>query len=338
MATVLRAVRHEDQLQPRRAPRRAAHAAARLPRSRSSSCFGLAFWQNDRVLEIVNRPFIKATSGQKAQRRAGQDADVPTAAVGEFAPAARGLRATPSRPDERRRAPRSRRRRPSSPSARRPLADNVPPRDATTRDARRRRAVHRRPSRSPPTPRCCVALPIILWQLYAFILPAFSPRERKVALPLMLMVPFLFIAGRRCSRTSSCCRARSRSCRTSTTTTSTSSSRRRTSTSSRSSRASRSGRCSRCPIGDPRADADGDRVRGAAAREPPLRDPRHRRPGHAAARHRPDHACCSRWSRWSSSSRRLSSSPPCSTVALARNGRGGRRRRTTWHRADDDDD
>jgi sec-independent protein translocase protein TatC len=39
------------------------------------------------------------------------------------------------------------------------------------------------------------ALPMILFQVYAFVLPAFSPRERKVALPLMLMVPFLFIAG-----------------------------------------------------------------------------------------------------------------------------------------------
>src|SRR3712207_3147364 len=29
--------------------------------------FGFAFWQNDAVLEIVNRPFIKATSGQKAK-------------------------------------------------------------------------------------------------------------------------------------------------------------------------------------------------------------------------------------------------------------------------------
>jgi sec-independent protein translocase protein TatC len=35
----------------------------------------------------------------------------------------------------------------------------------------------------------------LLYQAYAFILPAFSPRERQVALPLMLMVPFLFAAG-----------------------------------------------------------------------------------------------------------------------------------------------
>ncbi|MDO8184416.1 twin-arginine translocase subunit TatC [Conexibacter sp. JD483] len=39
------------------------------------------------------------------------------------------------------------------------------------------------------------SLPIILYQAYAFILPAFSPSERRVALPLMLMVPFLFVAG-----------------------------------------------------------------------------------------------------------------------------------------------
>ena len=36
---------------------------------------------------------------------------------------------------------------------------------------------------------------MILYQLYAFILPAFSPTERRVALPLLLLVPVLFIAG-----------------------------------------------------------------------------------------------------------------------------------------------
>jgi sec-independent protein translocase protein TatC len=40
-----------------------------------------------------------------------------------------------------------------------------------------------------------IAMPIILYELYAFVLPAFSPGERKVALPLLLMVPFLFIGG-----------------------------------------------------------------------------------------------------------------------------------------------
>jgi sec-independent protein translocase protein TatC len=40
-----------------------------------------------------------------------------------------------------------------------------------------------------------IALPVILYQLYAFLLPAFSPTERRVALPLLLLVPFLFIGG-----------------------------------------------------------------------------------------------------------------------------------------------
>jgi sec-independent protein translocase protein TatC len=40
-----------------------------------------------------------------------------------------------------------------------------------------------------------IALPVVLYQLYAFVLPAFSPTEKKVAVPLLLMVPFLFIAG-----------------------------------------------------------------------------------------------------------------------------------------------
>ena len=40
-----------------------------------------------------------------------------------------------------------------------------------------------------------LSLPLLLFQAYAFVLPAFSREERQVALPLMLMVPFLFIAG-----------------------------------------------------------------------------------------------------------------------------------------------
>lgn len=40
-----------------------------------------------------------------------------------------------------------------------------------------------------------IALPVVLYEAYAFVLPAFSPGERKVALPLLLMVPILFIGG-----------------------------------------------------------------------------------------------------------------------------------------------
>jgi sec-independent protein translocase protein TatC len=40
-----------------------------------------------------------------------------------------------------------------------------------------------------------LSLPILLYQLYAFIIPAFTPRERRVALPIMALVPLLFLSG-----------------------------------------------------------------------------------------------------------------------------------------------
>lgn len=40
-----------------------------------------------------------------------------------------------------------------------------------------------------------VSLPLILYELYGFILPALKPHERRVAMPLLLAVPFLFAAG-----------------------------------------------------------------------------------------------------------------------------------------------
>ena len=40
-----------------------------------------------------------------------------------------------------------------------------------------------------------LALPVLLYQAYAYVLPAFKPTERRVVLPLLLMVPVLFVAG-----------------------------------------------------------------------------------------------------------------------------------------------
>lgn len=40
-----------------------------------------------------------------------------------------------------------------------------------------------------------LSLPFLLYQIYAFVIPAFTPRERQVAVPLMFMIPLLFIAG-----------------------------------------------------------------------------------------------------------------------------------------------
>jgi len=40
-----------------------------------------------------------------------------------------------------------------------------------------------------------LSLPILLYEMYAFLLPAFSPEQRRVTTPLMLAIPFLFVAG-----------------------------------------------------------------------------------------------------------------------------------------------
>ena len=40
-----------------------------------------------------------------------------------------------------------------------------------------------------------IALPFILYELYGFILPALTPHERRAAMPLLVAVPFLFVAG-----------------------------------------------------------------------------------------------------------------------------------------------
>lgn len=40
-----------------------------------------------------------------------------------------------------------------------------------------------------------LSLPVILYQLYAYVLPAFSTAERRTVLPILILFPFLFLAG-----------------------------------------------------------------------------------------------------------------------------------------------
>jgi sec-independent protein translocase protein TatC len=40
-----------------------------------------------------------------------------------------------------------------------------------------------------------LSLPVVLYQAYAFVIPALSPHERRVALPVMLAAPVLFVIG-----------------------------------------------------------------------------------------------------------------------------------------------
>jgi sec-independent protein translocase protein TatC len=154
-------------------------------------CFGLAFWQNDRVLEIVNRPFIKATSGEKARGAlartqtfnrsvgalASANADLARSLASE-----EGLSATTKSEAVRLADQAEQLARNIPPAERQPVTLGVAEPFTSTFKVAAYAAL-------------LFALPIILWQAYAFVLPAFSPRERRVALPLMMMVPFLFVAG-----------------------------------------------------------------------------------------------------------------------------------------------
>lgn len=40
-----------------------------------------------------------------------------------------------------------------------------------------------------------ISLPVVLWQLYAYVLPAFSPSERRTAVPILVLFPVLLLAG-----------------------------------------------------------------------------------------------------------------------------------------------
>ena len=40
-----------------------------------------------------------------------------------------------------------------------------------------------------------LSMPVIVYQAYAYVLPAFSDAERRVVLPILLLAPLLFLAG-----------------------------------------------------------------------------------------------------------------------------------------------
>jgi sec-independent protein translocase protein TatC len=40
-----------------------------------------------------------------------------------------------------------------------------------------------------------MTLPVLIYEAYAFLAPVVSPDQRKLAIPLLLMAPFLFVAG-----------------------------------------------------------------------------------------------------------------------------------------------
>jgi sec-independent protein translocase protein TatC len=157
--------------------------------------FGLCAWQNSRLLDFVNRPLEKVT--QKA-------ADKGKGPVGQAAVTNNALRALAEAQTEVLAAVRAEGNGLSAASRKR----------LEVAQGHLAAAIAKVPKKASARPitigvsepfsttitvifyfSILIALPVILWQLYAFLLPAFSPEERRAATPLMAMVPVLFAAG-----------------------------------------------------------------------------------------------------------------------------------------------
>ena len=155
-------------------------------------CFGVAFWQNDTLLDIMNRPLEKTAfkaGSQDPFERSANFQQRQKALYLQEAALFRALAAddnlSASSRDMLRKAQRTAAATAAATpelTAKRPVTLGVgEPFTATFKVA--------------AWAALLLAFPLLLYQGYAFILPAFSPREREVALPLLLGVPFLFAAG-----------------------------------------------------------------------------------------------------------------------------------------------
>ena len=173
-----------------------------------AGCFVLTYWQHDRLLEIINEPFYSSQDTQDPQSTnplqqtaardraqseiyrqlgpflAGQRDLLRAQAQrsGTSAAERAALEAQARRAADLARVVQQAAKLPVPDARRRPVTLGVTEPFVTTFTVAAYAAL-------------LLALPFVLFQLYAFILPAFSPEERRTALPLMLMVPVLFVAG-----------------------------------------------------------------------------------------------------------------------------------------------
>jgi sec-independent protein translocase protein TatC len=149
----------------------------------------LCFWQNQRVLDILNRPLTDTVQVKNDPIMLGAGFD--QALAGLLRDNATLLRAMAAREDDatlrsllERQARRSDLTAAAAPEirARRPVTLGVSEPFLQTLKVSAYAGL-------------LISLPLILFQIYAFVLPAFSPREKQIALPAMLGVPFLFVGG-----------------------------------------------------------------------------------------------------------------------------------------------
>ncbi len=158
--------------------------------------FGLCLWQSHTLLHVINRPLVTQTQKQvqRGEGPLGQTAVAQQAVLkvaGDTASLARALSAPGS----------------GLPAAvRAQIASEIPQLRADVAK------VPRVPQGNKPVTlgigepftttitvafyfALLLALPVILFELYGFVLPALSPNERRIAQPLLWAVPLLFVLG-----------------------------------------------------------------------------------------------------------------------------------------------
>jgi len=158
--------------------------------------FGLCFWQNNRLLHVIDRPLAHQT---QAQVRAGRGPLGATYTVArgarDVAVQLRGVVAVLEAPDDHaspadlatlRRVERSLERDVGKlsvpPEGDKPVTLGIGEPFATTVTISLVFAL-------------ILALPFVLYQAYAFLMPALHPHERRHIRPLVTSIPFLFVAG-----------------------------------------------------------------------------------------------------------------------------------------------
>jgi sec-independent protein translocase protein TatC len=158
--------------------------------------FVFAFWQNHALLQVLNRPLasvgspsltdssdpLSATAGAQAKLRAVLDSQrvafgLLAASAGPLTVTQRQALASAATADADYLAAG-----PASPAGLRPVTLGIGEPFSQTVIVSAYFAL-------------LLALPVILWQLYAFITPAFTPNERRVATPLLTLAPLLFAVG-----------------------------------------------------------------------------------------------------------------------------------------------
>jgi sec-independent protein translocase protein TatC len=148
--------------------------------------FGIAFWQNAPLINLLNKsvPFHSATTAQ--QRDAVNQRGYVEKAANELGALVTSPRLAPSDRQHIATAVKDFRKfaaaLPTKVQKEKPITIGVAEPFTTTMAIAAYFAL-------------LFCLPLIIYEIYAFVLPAFKPEERRNAIPLMIMAPALFIAG-----------------------------------------------------------------------------------------------------------------------------------------------